>query len=81
MGEIKGWEGYRGTGGGLVVKKKGARRVKCKRPSMVKLCGCFRNIKYSARLPAGGLPGALSSGIFYLVCSRFVNRYGVISSE
>ena len=66
----------------VVVKKKGTRRVKCKRPSKVKLCGCFRKEYYSARRPARGFAGgALSSGIFYLVCTRFVNRDGIISSE
>ena len=41
----------------VVVKKKGTRRVKCKRPSKVKLCGCFRKEYYSARRPARGFAG------------------------
>ena len=61
-GKDKGMGGIQGNRGRMVVKKKGACRVKCKRPSMVKLCGCFRNIKYSARLPARGFAWGIVIG-------------------
>ena len=64
----------------VVVKKKGARRVKCKRRARLSYADVSEEY-YSARQPARYLPGALSSGIFYQVRNKFVNMDGIISSE
>ena len=68
----------------VVVKKKGARRVKCKRRARLSyawLRGCFRRILLRSAAGPVFARGALSSGIFYQVRNKFVNMDGIISSE
>ena len=68
-------EGGRGE---VVVKKKGARRVKCKWPSKVHLRGCFRRECYSARRTARDFGGTLQPRAYFI---SLVNGSEIISAE